>query len=375
MKKNIIFFIYSFLLFAENSLSQEQSFYNRLNLSVEPRYGFVAPHHDYMAYFLEKNISSLQLNVGLSTFGNKNWQKSFNYPQIGIGYYTSGLGNDKIYGKMNALYLFVDRKFFPIHYRLNIGNRMAFGLSHISKQYDKYSNPYNMAIATPVNVFIQYDLISYFRVTPTLNIRLNLGFTHASNGSVKEPNKGFNIITTGIGFQYCFSDERGLMNASSVDEDDFNEHQFNIGIISGYKSISRFDNSVYPIAGLSAEYLYRLSSTTLLGAELTGYWDSSIKDEFRNEADSTYRKVDNICMAVNPIYMLRMGRVFFSFQPGIYLKNSFKPYGVVSNKVGLRYLIVPNLYLSMSIKAHWLAKADFIEFGVRYNLLMRSRTR
>ena len=366
MNKYVLSIFYIVFLFGK-STSQENSFYKRLNLSVEPRYGFVAPHHDYMAYFLEKNITSIQVNVGLSTLGTKDWHISYNYPQIGIGYYNSGLGNNRIYGKMNALYLFVDRRFLPIQNRLNIGNRVAFGLSHISKQYDMYSNPYNMVIATPINVFIQYDLITYYRISSKLNIRFNLGFTHTSNGSVKEPNKGFNILTAGVGCQYSFSDERFMANTQFAKEQSLMKHQFNVGLISGFKSISRFDNKLYSILGLSGEYLYQQSSTVLVGAEITGYWDTSINNEFKLEGDSTYKKIDNLCIAINPIYALMMGRVVFTFQPGVYLKSSFKPYGLLTNKVGLRYQLMQNLYASMSIKAHWFAKADFVEFGMRYS--------
>lgn len=366
MRKYVLFFFCVVILF-EKSLSQENSFYKKLNFSVEPRYGFVAPHHDYMAYFLEKNIASLQVNVGLSTFGTKDWHISYNYPQIGFGYYYSGLGNDRIYGKMNAIYLFVDRKFFPIQNRLNIGNRIAFGLSHLSKQYDMFKNPYNMVIATPINVFIQYDLITYYRISSNLNIRFNIGFTHTSNGSVKEPNKGFNIVTTGLGFQYSFNDERNLINTHIVNDQKLKKHQLNVGLISGFKSISRFDNKLYSIVGLSGEYLYQRSSTVLVGAEITGYWDNSIEDEFKLEGDYGYKESDNLCIAINPTYALVMGKVIFTFQPGVYLKSSFKPYGFLTNKVGLRYQVMQNLYMSMSIKAHWLAKADFVEFGMRYS--------
>lgn len=370
-KLNVPFFV--FLLIANitgsKAYSQENTLAKRLVFSIEPQFGFVMPHHDYMAYFLEENISGFQLNVGLLTLGSKEWHRYYNYPQIGAGFYHSTLGNNKIYGKMNALYLYVDRKFLPIHYRLNIGNRIAFGLSYMNKYYDKESNPTNIIIATPINAFIQYDIMAYFRVNQNITVKMNLGFTHTSNGSIKDPNKGFNVINTGIGLQYALSDDRNVSKDISSSEEHKKTHQFYMGVISGCKSITRLDDKTYALFGLSGEYLYQVNPTTSIGGEVAAYWDSSNKDESEPEDAESFSDIDYINITINPTYSLKMGRIYFAFQPGVYIKNKVNSYGLVTNKVGLRYQISPKFMASMAIKAHWLAKADFIEFGIRYNIL------
>ena len=73
-----------------------------------------------------------------------------------------------------------------------------------------------------------------------------------------------------------------------------------------------------------------------------------------------------------------MGLFFFLFTPVFYLHPSFSPYGKVVNKLMLRYCMYNKLLVSMAIKSHWVAKADFIEFGIGYrlnadNLLKRRR--
>ncbi|BDX37121.1 hypothetical protein CYCD_04760 [Tenuifilaceae bacterium CYCD] len=348
---------------------KDSSFVKRLVFSVEPQWGFVVPHHDYMSYFIEKNITGFQANIGLLTLGTKDWHHLYNYPQIGMGFYYSSLGNDGIYGKMNALYLYVDRKFLPYQNRFNIGNRIAFGASYITKHYDKESNPLNIVIATSINAFIQYDLMLYYSISPNLNLRGYIGFTHTSNGSIKDPNKGFNIITSGLGLQYTISSERHTARVSPDSYEYSNSHKISIGSVYGCKSITRLDNKVYHIAGVTGEYLYQINPTTLIGGEVVAYWDSSNKEEADAEDQESFEKIDYLNITLNPTYALKMGRVLFTFQPGLYLKNSVKPYGIVTNKVGIRYQIAQKYYASIAIKAHWLAKADFIEFGFRYNIL------
>ncbi len=349
--------------------SQDSSLVNRLAFSVEPRWGFVAPHHDYMSYFIEENVNSIQVNVGLLTRGTKAWHNYFNYPQIGLGFYHSGLGNSKVYGKMSALYLYVDRKFLPQQNRFNLGNRIAFGASLLSKHYDKQTNPQNIIIATALNVFIQYDLIAYYRITPHANLRWNIGFTHASNGSIRDPNKGFNIVTTGLGVQYTLSDERAVFKPAPAALNDPRSHQLNVGLIYGCKSISRLDNQVYHVSGISTEYMHQINPTTLIGVETVAYWDSSNEEEYDASDTCSYNTINNLNITLNGNYALKMGRVYFIFQPGFYLLNKVKPYGIITNKVALRFQATPKLFASITIKAHWLAKADFIEFGIRYNIL------
>jgi len=348
---------------------QDSSLVSRLALSIEPRWGFVAPHHDYMSYFIEENVNSIQVNVGLLTRGTKAWHSYFNYPQIGLGFYHSGLGNPAVYGTMNALYLYVDRKFLPQQNRFNLGNRIAFGASLLSKHYDKETNPQNIIIATTLNVYIQYDVIAYYRITPRTNLRWNIGFTHASNGSIRDPNKGFNIVTTGLGIQYTMADERTVFKPDPSTLNDPRTHQLNIGMIYGCKSISRLDNQVYHVSGISTEYMRQINPTTLIGAEAVAYWDPSNEEESDANNANSYKDIHNLNITLNGNYALKMGRVYFVFQPGLYLLNKVKPYSLITNKVALRFQATPKLFASIAIKAHWLAKADFIEFGIRYNIL------
>ncbi len=349
--------------------AQDAPIRDRLFFGVEPRWGFVMPHHDYMAYFLESNVNSFQLNVGLNTTGYKDWHKSFNYPQLGGGFFYSGLGNDRIYGKMLAAYVFIDRQFLPRKNRFNIGNRAAFGMSYLTKQFDLHSNPYNMVIGTPFNVFFQYDLTLYYRLNSNLNLRWALGFSHASNGNLREPNKGFNLITSGFGLQYSISDDRLLVTQAPGYHSDSTRTYVSIGVLGSAKSVSRENTNLYPVYGMSVEWLRRLSKTSLAGVELAAYKDKAIKYTYQAKDDSTYRSSDSYAVTLNPAYIMQLGRTMFVFQPGIYLKRGYKPDGYITNKVGMRFQLSQNLYASWAIKAHWAAKADFVEFGIRYRII------
>ncbi|MBN1988192.1 MAG: acyloxyacyl hydrolase [Bacteroidales bacterium] len=356
------------LLLAINTAAQETPLKKRLSFSFEPRYGFVIPHHDYMGYFVNEHADGFQLNLGLNTNGTKVWHKSYNYPQIGLGFLRSGLGNDAVYGNMNVLYFYVDRRYLSLSNRLNIGNRIAFGPAYMSKQFDLQSNRNNIAVGSPINVFVQYDLTGYYQVTPRTTIRLAVGFMHASNGSIREPNKGFNLITSGIGLQHSLTAHKSIIRNTPATPLDTSRSALSVAGIMGWKDISRFKHYLFPVYGITAEYSRRISETGWLGVVLSGYADQSIEEEFRVIGDTTFSSSKQFSAALNLSYEMRMGRLSFLFQPGFYLHHSFSPYGKVVNKLMLRYCVYNKLLFSMAIKSHWVAKADFIEFGIGYRL-------
>jgi len=105
-----------------------------------------------------------------------------------------------------------------------------------------------------------------------------------------------------------------------------------------------------------------------VGLALNTYYDSSLKKEL--ELDSTKAsKGDLIRVSLNLSYELKMGKVSYIVQPGIYLKNAYTIPGSISNRIGVRYQINRHLLAAITIKAHWVAIADFIEWGVGYKIL------
>jgi len=367
IKKSIITLCTLFIVtqqgVSQNFLSKKQLYFEGFY-----HYGFVVPHHDYMAYFINEHVQGFQLNAGIFTIGNRYWNKSYNYPRIGLGYYHSGLGNRNIYGQLNAFYLFVDRSFLNLNNRFNFGNRVCFGIGHISKTFDLYSNSYNVVVGSKLNVFFQYNLEGTLRLSQLIQMKTGFSITHSSNGSIKAPNKGFNLVTSFVGLQYSLSDQRKYFPKVQPANPDSSKNQFNTIVAYGWKSISRLHSFEYPVYALSLEYSRRVSSTGWLGLALIGYLDRSIKKEFEDQiiTDSSFKSSDYYSIALNPSYEMRMGKLSFLIQPGIYLKYSLKDYGLITNRIGLRYYIGKSWLAGVSIKAHWIAKADFIEWNVGY---------
>jgi hypothetical protein len=305
--------------------------------------------------------------MGIYTTGKKLWHRYYNYPTIGVGFHHSTLGNDAIYGHMNAIYLFTNRYFGNNNNVINFGNRISLGACMVNKYYNLYSDPFNMALSTKINIYINYSLETDIRLFPKTDLKLGIGISHISNGNIKEPNKGINFITSFVGLKYSISNPKNIRNTNPYVKPDSTKNQFVITGSFGLKSTSRFTNSSYSVYALSAEYSRKVSRTGWIGLVLTNYYDNSLKQELETENPSyIYKNTDRIRTALNLSYEMKMGNLSYLLQPGIYLKNKYTHIGNISNRFGIRYYFPKGITANFMVKAHWVAIADVIEWGIGY---------
>lgn len=341
---------------------------DRLYVEANYHYGFLIPSVKSIEYFITDHIDGYQLNIGLLSNGRKQWQLDYNYPRMGFGFYHSGLGNNAIYGKVNALFFYVDRNFLPLHYKFNISNRLEYGLGYVTKVNDLETNPFNIAISSHINVFLRYSVQLLYQITPLVEVNANVGFSHLSNGRFYEPNKGLNFITSSVGLHYSLQNPKTCIVPQVDDEKNLmrnNKVVFTFG--AGEKQLFRKQTDRYAVAALSAEYSHRLFSNGFVGLALNTYYDKSVRKEMEY-AGNTSSPNDSWRVSLNLLYEVEMGRFSYLFQPGIYLKNSFKEEKNISNRLCVRYALTNHWLASVAVKAHWVSIADFVEWGVAYKL-------
>jgi len=351
--------------------AQKTNLGEKIYIETNVYYGFILPHHDFIAYFIEEHVKGYQVNIGIHTNSEKKWQQDYNYPNIGIGFYHSGLGNDKIFGQVNAIFAYTERFFLKPGKKFNIGNRIAYGISYINKKYDIDRNNFDMAIGSHLNVYINYSLEGTWRITPLLTFKFGAGLIHTSNGSFCLPNKGLNLVTSFAGLQYSFHSITRIQPLVPIDQEDEGKDQFIITLGAGHKQIEiTHTDKTSPIA-LSAEYGRKIVRNGWLGSSINFYYDPSIQKKIEWAGDSATHW-DNLRISLNLAYELRMGKLGYIIQPGIYLKNKYTVSGIINNRLGLRYYFNQHLVAGVTIKAHWFAIADFVEFGIGYRWNNRS---
>lgn len=367
LPKCLFFFVLYILLFPHHLNGQDLSWKKRLYIESIVHYGFVSPHHDFLAYFIDEHVKGYELKIGLHTSGKELWEQKHNYPNIGIGFYHSGLGNPIVFGKINALYYFAERFYLNQNCRFNIGSRLSIGPAYVTKKHDFTEDNYDMAIGSNINIYFNISIEGICNITPKISAKTGIGLTHTSNGNYHQPNTGLNLITAFAGLQYSFNAPKVRVTEnyySNISEPPSNQWIITGG--AGIKQVSLEYEKYYTPVFLTAEYERRLSYSFWLGGALSYYHDNSITKESELFGDSSAITKTNFRVSAHLSAEISMGKLSFVLQPGIYLINPYHNTKFMNNQIGCRYALSSRILASVMIKAHWIAIADFLEWGFCY---------
>lgn len=338
-------------------------FFKNLNVETDYGYGTMLPHHNSIAYFLKDRINTFDIKINKTTYGNKYWNQLYRYPVYGIGYYRSNLGNDDVFGYANGFYSFLKAPLLGQTNKLNLSYQIAFGLSYITEIFDIETNYQNLAISSHLNIFLDFSLHSNIPITKRLSLTNNIRFTHFSNGKIKSPNKGLNLLTGSIGLNYQLSKEVNTITKIKLPEID-KKNEFTLIYAAGIKTISRYNPENYFASSFIFDFNrnHSLKGSWSLGADI--FYDGSNKEIALKEEGKT-TSLDPYQLGAHAGHDLKLGRLSVVLNLGGYIYAPVEQLAPIYSRIGLRYRIKNKFIANLTLKSHW-AKASFVEWGFGY---------
>ena len=341
--------------------------------------------------------------------GKRQWEQFWNFPTIGIGLVGLDLGNPKILGQAFAIYPYllvpmVDSRYFQMNYKIGTG------MSFVTKTWKRCdtssvnSATANSAIGSIANIYLNTGFNFEFPINSQFSITADLGYSHMSNGSVITPNGGLNILYGQIGAKYNFvncPECRFVKNPAYELPYDF---IVNIGVSGGVRQLYHKENKNYFVGAIHAGMTAPLKNWYALGGSFDFFFDGAFNQKYDNGWINSFEryylpenKIENkmrFGISINNEFII--GRLTGIFDWGIYLYNPLKNFehgGKITEtidkkpfekgifykyniededgwnyfRLGLRYRIWDNLFVSVNLKTH-LQKAEMITFGVGYYL-------
>lgn len=168
---------------------------------------------DALSSALESGYGSLEVRLGWQTDGRSDWMGVYGYPSYGLGWYSGAIGNPKILGNPNALYGFLS---FPIsiNRRHTFISDLAFGLTYDLNPYDPVDNPTNDAIGARGAVYFNWGFGGRYNLNREIDLTYGIDFTHFSNGRSFQPNYGLNMMGLFVGTRYHFNTRQSSVDPS-----------------------------------------------------------------------------------------------------------------------------------------------------------------
>ncbi len=322
-------------------------------------YGYVIIHSRALREIKNSYPRGLEIDLGKHTISEKAWNSCNCFPKSGVSLTFWDFDNQRVlgYGITGMYYL---QPTFGASNKINLSVRAALGLSYQSRPYDKESNTDNQSYSTYVAFPLQLGSALHFRISPYWNLDLNFVYNHISNGGMKEPNKGINWPTVGLGVSRYFTEpifperEKTSWRTTNLDFD-----RLDFFIFSTYHQPRSF---YYLISmGIEVKYSRRISRINNLTVGSEWMYDSGQADL---STDEKTVNGNNVGVVVGHEFIL--GDFLFGQQFATYLIRPQTQKASFYQRYSLVYKVFKSYHVGVALKAHGHV-ADFVDIRVGYS--------
>lgn len=351
--------VLSCLSFQSNAQSKRT---DDLKLSLNYHRGFSLPEYSFVNYITTDPINSFSFQISKETTGKNDWEKLYKFPEYGLSFFYSNLGNDNVLGKSFALNYFF-RVNFINKKRFQFYNQTGMGIGYLTKHFDLVDNYKNVGIGSHVNAHFNLRLGCNFKITPKIDSQLGLSFDHFSNANSHDPNLGINLVTGFAGLTYRVG--ATTPKETSLLEKHQTKNNFEIVQSFGGKQTRALSGKFFFTSSLSGGINREFFRGFNLGVGADIFYDQSMRT-LVDANNGTFKTSDNFQTGIHLSQEFRYNRFSLIIQEGIYLglvnKGLKKP---MYNRGIVQYRIGKHLLIRAAMKSH-LHILDFPEIGFGY---------
>ncbi len=337
-----------------------------LTLGANVFKGFILKHDGSVGHLIRQHPVGVELYLNQNLKGDKPWQRRFNLPDLGYSltyfdFKTPELG--KIISAAAYLDFFLVRK-----KRSAILFKIGTGLGYSTNPYNPETNNKNNMVGSRITFNIQGRLGYNFKVNEKLTLTSALTISHFSNGALRLPNKGINVISSNFGASYLISKQSDEKTIPTEDETPHLANRRNIhyhlSLYSGVREIEPEGGSKHPFINLVLYGEKKLNSKSGFMLGLDFFYSLAIKEEIETARElPPGDKPDFKRIGVTVGHELYISKLSLLTQIGVYAYRPFKASGQpVYQRYGLKYYMSEKLFGGVFLKAHY-GNAESVEWG------------
>lgn len=325
--------------------------------------GFLQPHNSEVAHLTYGRPTGIELQINRRTIGKEAWEIRYGEPETGfsITYFNTDMEPT---GSLISGIAFME--FFLVKSRIgSMTFRVGTGLTYATKVYDKETNNLNNVISSRLTYNMQGRFGFYFPLGERLLLNPSFTFTHASNGSLKLPNAGINIVSANLGLTYQF-------HSTDIPEQPLEEAMLDRSVHYNLQ-FSGSVKEIYPTGGPKYGYFTLrgyadkpLNRVSRLTAGIDFFMNRALIEQIRrNEAGPIDYKRASILIG----HELVISNVSVMTEIGYYFYRPFKGGDDpnVYQRYGLKYYFTETLFASAMLKT-FIGRADTFDFGIGVRL-------
>jgi len=359
-----------FLLFVSAVIFSQEEEVKQYAIEADYFYGNVWEHNSDISHLITKHPEGILLSFNKKTFGYREWEKQYNFPDWGISFMYQNMKNPAL-GEHYSVYANYNFYFLKRNLMFSAGT----GLDYTTNPYDADTNYVNNAYGSSI-LSTTFLRVNYAKENLWKGLGVHAGFmmVHYSNANIKAPNTSTNTIAFNVGVNYLLDYKNQPAYNKVKDSLDYAEKiKYNFAFRAGYNESDAIGSGAYPFYVLSAFADKRLNymSTLQFGADL--FLSTFLKEQIRYRAiafpedgltgDEDYKRV-----GVFVGHEFRINKNAFVSQIGYYVYWPYEFENRVYLRIGLkRYFYKDKIFAAITLKSHF-AKAEGLEFGIGYRI-------
>ncbi len=366
MKKIILclFLFTPVVCFSQNGIKKYYT------LDANYLYGTLIEHNPDLAHLITGHPSGVILGINQKTFGFKDWERRYNYPDKGLSFIYQDLGNPSL-GENYGVYAHLNFYFLGRNAMLRLGS----GLAYATNPYHPEDNFFNKAYGT--QLLISPFLMANYKkenIFKGFGIQGGISLIHYSNADFKSPNNSTNTFAFNVGLNYMIDPGSFPEIIPKQQREKYTEPvHFNFAFRAGVNSMGIIGSKQAPFLTVStfADKVISHKSTLQAGAEL--FFSKSLEEFIYYQSmafptGETTGDEDSKRVGVFIGHQLSIDKLSLLTHLGYYLYFPYEHYvDRVYNRIGFQYEISKNLWGAVTIRSHY-ANAEALEFSIGYRL-------
>jgi hypothetical protein len=361
-----LFFTFFFLI---SLLVYSQDVKNSFEFDANYFYGTILEHNPDIAHLITEHPSGVILSYNKKTYGFKEWESRFNYPDWGFSYIYQDMKNQYL-GENHSLYAHYNFYFLKRNLMFRIGQGIAYASSPYDKEDNYINNAYGSDFLSTTYIMLNYKKENIFK---GFGLQAGVSIIHYSNANFRAPNSSTNTFAFNIGANYLLDSDNKSEYISSTEDKKFTEKiKYNFAFRSGINESDIIDTGQYPFYIVSAYADKRLNRKSAMQIGTDVFFSKFLKEliyfysvaypEFDIKGDEDWKRV-----GVFVGHELFINKMSFETQLGYYIYYPYDFEGRIYNRIGLKRYFGDKIFGAITLKSHG-AKAEGVEFGIGVRL-------